>query len=107
MLVESLFPLPPTLSTGTPFMKLISALLKLNPLVVRPNVKNILGAIMAKPLLDEDKPTYTTLISELLSLHSKLSHIPSFFKDLLASLSVSLFSFRIILRLFFCFCGCV
>lgn len=102
MLVEGLFPLSPSLSVNLPFMELISTLVKLNPLIVEPHTKNILEVIFVKPLSDEEKPLYTTLVSNLLAMFMKLNRIPNFMNIFLVALKVSVNVFTIFFILSAC-----
>ncbi|XP_052122821.1 uncharacterized protein LOC113216347 isoform X2 [Frankliniella occidentalis] len=86
MVVESLFPCPSRLPAGSSFLELMSTLIKLNPMIVESNVKNILAAITEKPLTDEEEPIYKTFISNLLGMYMKLNRIPNFTTIFLTSL---------------------
>ncbi|KAK3922394.1 Unhealthy ribosome biogenesis protein 2-like protein [Frankliniella fusca] len=86
MAVESLFPCPSHLSVGSSFLELMSILIKLNPLIVEPNVKNILVSITAKPLAVEEESFYSTFVSNLVGMYMKLNRIPNFTSILLTSL---------------------
>lgn len=70
-------------------MELMCTLIKLNPMIVEPHVKDILLAVSRKSLSDEEKPIYTTLISGILSMYMKLSRVPNFVSVFLTSLFVS------------------
>lgn len=87
MLLESLFTSPSSFDPVS-FLKLMSSLLQLYPLMVKNILKNIFSVIMTKPLSQELQSTYTTFLSEVLTLSNKLSRIPTFITVFVSSLKV-------------------
>lgn len=88
--MESLFSTPASLDL-IPFLKLMSSLLKLDPYLVESYLKKIFDVVMASPLSEEVKPTYTAFMSEVLAFYHKLSRSPHFIKTFVESLQVSLY----------------
>lgn len=85
MLVESLFDAPSLLDPVS-LLKLMSSLVQLFPHLVEKYCKMTFDVILAKPLSEDLIQAYTSFLSEILALFSKLNRVPHFTEIFVKSL---------------------